>query len=99
MEKEANVVTMEDTINYILELIFQEEGGAESTQSRANRDPKKGIQSQGCHVLAIQNLVPPTTYRKLVALGLYLCLQPKFPLWINKLQQKHFTTASLSTLP
>lgn len=39
---------IEDTINYILELIFpEEEGGKISTKRRTNTDPKKGIMESG----------------------------------------------------
>lgn len=77
MGKEANVVMMEDTINYIFELIFQEEEGGKNQHNQGLIEIlKKALQSQGRRVLAIQNLVPPTTPRKRAVLGLHWCLQP-----------------------
>lgn len=69
---------MEDTINYILELTFQEEEEKKILKKlRANTDPNKGILKSGrpcaCHI----KLYSPTTYRKQkTALG-HSCLQPK----------------------
>lgn len=95
MKKGTNFLRMEDTINYILELTFQEEEEKILKKLRANTDPNKGILKSGRPCACYIKLYSPNNIQKTkTALGLYLCLQPKFPLRINKLQQ---STSQLHT--
>lgn len=56
---------MEDTINYILELTFQEEEGKIfSTKLRDDTDPNKGIVKSGRPCACYIKLYSPTTHRK-----------------------------------
>lgn len=42
-EEGMNLSVMEDAMNYVLELVFQEEEEKHPTDSRADTDPRKGI--------------------------------------------------------
>jgi len=88
---------MEDTINCILELIFQEEEGERFQQ---HYDPNKGILKSGRPCACYIKLYSPNNIQKTeTVLGVSLCLQSKFPLRINKLQQNTSQLHTLSTFP